>query len=162
MDGTGPDELSYFWSAMETATMAFCVKCGQAVGDRDAFCGTCGATQPGVPRSSPVGELAPANAAALCYIPVLGFIMSIVVLASEKYRGDMVARFHAFQGLFLAVTFQIVDKVYGPFVRFPSEGLLKFALIGLGIWLIIATARGEKIKLPFLGDLAEKAAEEQR
>lgn len=143
--------------------MAFCVQCGQAVGDRDGFCGKCGAAQPGAPpRASAAPSLTPANAAALCYIPVLGFIMSIVVLASEKYRGDMTARFHAFQGLFLAVAFQIVDKVYGPFVRFPSEGLLKVGLVALGVWLIIATSRGEKIRLPILGDLAEKAAEEQR
>jgi uncharacterized membrane protein len=106
--------------------------------------------------------LSSANASALCYIPVLGFIMSIVVLASEKYRGNLTARFHAFQGLFLAVAYQIVDKVYGPFVRFPPEGILKFALVALGVWLIVATARGEKISLPFLGELAEKAAEEQR
>jgi uncharacterized membrane protein len=156
--------------------MAFCVNCGSAVGEADVFCGKCGTRQaagsgaagsaPAQPATNPLDAMPARTAGMLCYVPMLGIIMSIIVLASERYRRDVVTRFHAFQGLFLFVAYQVADKVLRPFLwggafGFNPIGLLKLAIIGGGIYLLIATQRGEKVKLPIVGDLAERSASEQ-
>jgi uncharacterized membrane protein len=108
----------------------------------------------------------------LCYIPILGWIVAIVVLASARFRSDSRVRFHAFQGLYLFVTWLIVDWVLGPLFGFPSlwgpqvyrifPALMKAAVFGAWVFMIIKTAQDEMYKLPILGELAEKSVSEQR
>lgn len=159
--------------------MAYCINCGNSVGDADVFCGKCGTRQaavdagpagpgpsPAPPATNPLDTMPPRTAGMLCYVPMLGIIMSIIVLASERFRRDVDTRFHAFQGLFLFVAYQVADKVLRPFFwggtfGFNPIGLLKLAIVGGGIYLLIATQRGEKVKLPLVGDLAERSASEQ-
>src|SRR5690349_10423788 len=105
--------------------MPFCSKCGNQVGDADRFCGRCGARQPaaGAPPATasavkggadPLGSINPRTASILCYVPGIGWIAAIVVLASEKFRRDPTVRFHAFQGLYLFVAWLIDDWVIRP------------------------------------------------
>src|SRR5580658_9308983 len=112
--------------------MPYCVQCGTAVGPADQFCGKCGGRQaPGAGGATPgatanaaaSGPATPAdfmsgishrNAALLCYIPMVGWIAAIVVLASDHFRRDTRVRFHAFQGLYLFVAWLIVDWVISP------------------------------------------------
>src|SRR5689334_820004 len=97
--------------------MPFCSQCGNEVTPADVFCGKCGARQPssaGMPPPRPVDAfagLSPRTASILCYVPGLGWIGSIVVLASEKFRHDRTVRFHAFQGLYLFVAWLLDDWV---------------------------------------------------
>lgn len=167
---------------MGTATMAFCINCGKAVGDADVFCGACGTQQPaaaaragaatadpagGLPATAdPLSGLSPQMAAMLCYVPMLGWIMSIVVLAAERFRRDTATRFHAFQALYLFAAYLIVDWVLRPIfwgagLGFNPAGLLKLALFGIFLYMMLMTHRGQTIRLPLVGELAEKSAAEQ-
>ena len=162
--------------------MPFCVKCGTQVGDKDKFCGGCGMVQDhaasGASSASPSGagpakaqawlnSLDPKTAALLCYIPVLGWIGSVIVLASERFRHQADTRFHAFQGLYLFVVYLIVEHVLGPLLRFEHVGfqieiLMKLALFGTWIFLMVKTSQGILFKLPVLGELADRSVSEQR
>ena len=155
--------------------MPYCCQCGQKVGGQDAYCGVCGARQPDSAASAPpidyMHGISPRAASLLCYIPILGWIVSIVVLASSRFREDNRVRFHAFQGLYLFVTWLLVDWVFGPMFGFAFagppfhnlfSGLLKALIFGAWIFMLVKTAQDETYKLPILGDLAEKSVSEQR
>ena len=108
----------------------------------------------------------------LCYIPVVGWIPCVVVLASERYRHGRLARFHAFQGLYLFVAWLIVDMVLSPmfgrmhipffFFHRGSIDILKMAIFAVWIFMIVKTSHDEVYKLPILGELAERSVAEQR
>src|SRR5579871_400108 len=152
--------------------MPYCCQCGRSVGNRDVYCANCGARQPA--NSAPVDYLSgisPRTASLLCYIPVLGWLAAIVVLASVRFRHDPRVRFHAFQGLYLFVTWLIVDWVLSPLFAISSFGvpihrlfpaLLKAVVFGAWIFMMIKVSQNESFKLPILGDLAEKSVSEQR
>jgi uncharacterized membrane protein len=151
--------------------MPYCCQCGQSVGNQDVFCANCGARQPEAkPATDYLHAVSPRTASLLCYIPIIGWVVSIVVLASTRFRADAKVRFHAFQGLYLFVAWLIVDWVLSPLLSFPGEWgpqriipvLLKVAVFGAWVFMIIKTAQDEMYKLPILGELAEKSVSEQR
>ncbi|MCM3784769.1 hypothetical protein M3231_17525 [Neobacillus mesonae] len=93
-------------------------------------------------------------AGALCYF--FAFIGAILLLALEK-RSRFVT-FHALQSLF-AFGSIVVGHVLSGFI--PLLGPLIAALLsllGVAIWVIMlaATLQGKWLKLPVVGDLAEK------
>ena len=153
--------------------MPYCCQCGQTVGTGDVYCAHCGAAQP---ASSPVSDymhgISPRTASLLCYIPIVGWIVAIVVLASTRFRDNTRVRFNAFQGLYLFVTWLIVDWVLGPLFSFPRmwgpnlyrvfPALMKAGIFAAWIVMIVKTAQDEVYKLPILGELAEKSVSEQR
>lgn len=169
--------------------MPFCIKCGTNVTDQDQFCGGCGERQDhatGTTSSTAstataddsssqskrgtqdmLGSLDPRTAALLCYIPVIGWIGSVIVLSSNRFRHDAETRFHAFQGLYLFVVYLIVDYVLGPMLSFQSmdfhvEKILKLGLLAAWIFLLVKTSQGVLFKLPILGELADRSVSEQR
>ena len=154
--------------------MAFCTQCGNRVGEADQFCAACGAPQRGGaaganPSASSFkgvfDNLSPRKASLLCYIPILGWIPSIVMLSSERFQQDRHVRFHAFQGLYLFVAWLLADWVVGPMFRgmdLHVEGLLKAAVFGAWIFMMIKTGQNEHYRLPLFGELAERSANEQR
>ncbi len=150
--------------------MPFCCQCGSTVGGADTFCAKCGARQPVGPSAKPVDYLSgfsPRTASLLCYIPVIGWLAAIIVLASARFRHDLQVRFNAFQGLYLFVAWLIVDWVLGPVFHMSGmyraiPGLLKAALFAAWIFMIIKASHNEQFKLPVLGELAEKSLTEQR
>ena len=173
--------------------MPYCTQCGNEVGTVDRFCARCGKVQSagtasaGAPpppppgpgqeyyyqRGNPIAQMSAVDgrtASLLCYVPIVGWIMSIVVLASVKYRDDLETRFHAFQGLYLFVAWLVTDWVLAPIVSSPSRillgfhigGLLKAVLIGAWIFMLVKVSQRERFKLPIIGDLAEKSVSEQR
>lgn len=165
---------------IDTETMLFCNNCGGPVGPTDIFCGKCGTRQPNapppgsstgptpgtIPPSQPsVDSISPETASTLCYLPFLGWVASVYVLASERFRRERDARFHAFQGLYLFVAWLIVDRVIGPMFRYgfmPRIGTpLRLAVIGTAIFMMIKTSQRVKFQLPVIGELAEKSASEQ-
>jgi uncharacterized membrane protein len=161
--------------------MAFCVQCGSKVGDADPFCAKCGARQK-ISGANAAGAQAPhdpfsgisgRNASLLCYIPWLGWIAAIVVLASHRFRNDAQVRFHAFQGLYVFVAWLIVDWVISPFLHasgfllgmpFHRLGadLLQLAIFAAWVFMMIKVSHDENYKLPIIGDLAERSVSEQR
>ncbi|MBI4875610.1 MAG: hypothetical protein HY822_13335 [Acidobacteria bacterium] len=152
--------------------MPFCCQCGKPVQATDTFCAVCGARQAAAtaPQTDYLGSINPRTAAILCYIPMIGWIMGIVVLASTRFRSDREIRFHAFQGLYLFVAWLIVEWVLGPVFRFPGfhfhpfppvAGLLKAAVIGVWIYMMITVSQGRAIRLPIIGELADRSVSEQ-
>ncbi len=165
--------------------MPFCTHCGTQVDEQALFCPACGAPQrPGAPppgagpppgsgdSAEPSAEeflsrLPSRRAALLCYVPLLGWVMSIVVLASQRFRNERIVRFHAFQGLYLFVVWLFADWVFGPLTGYSpvmkfTGGTLKLAVLGLWIFMMIRVRAGEDVRLPVLGDLAERSIAEQQ
>ena len=156
--------------------MPFCVQCGNQVSDQDRFCGRCGSNQPGaatagsgVAAAADFPNIDARTASILCYVPLMGWVASIVVLASQRYRDDTMTRFHAFQGLYLFVAWLLVDWVVGPMTRYPGMqmgtsvgSLLKIAIMGAWIWMLLKVSQRENFKLPLVGEWAEKSVAEQR
>jgi uncharacterized membrane protein len=150
--------------------MPYCCQCGRAAGNSDLYCANCGARQPSTPAApiDPLSGVSNRTASLLCYIPMVGWIAAIVVLASMRFRHDARVRFHAFQGFYLFVVWLIVDWVLGPVFAIAgpwhhfAPALLKAAVFGAWIFMIIKVAQEETFKLPIVGDLAEKSVSEQR
>ena len=65
----------------------------------------------------PLASIDGRTASILCYIPGVGWIMSIIVLASDRFRRDRAVRFHGFQALYLFVAWLIEQQVVGPMLR---------------------------------------------
>ncbi len=149
--------------------MPFCCQCGKQVGAADTFCAACGARQASaaVPPKDYLGSVTPRTASILCYIPIVGWVPSIVVLASSRFRDNRDVRFHAFQGLYLFVAWLIVDWVLSPmlrvpFVRFHAAGLIQLVLIGVWIYMMVTTSQERMVRLPIIGELADRSVSEQR
>jgi uncharacterized membrane protein len=164
--------------------MPFCTHCGGSVKPEDIYCARCGSQQrePGTPppesstgpatspptaASNPLDRLTPSNAAILCYIPWVGWIASIVVLATERFRPDKIVRFHAFQGLYLFVLWLFVSWVFTPIADYANAtraigSLMKLGVLAIWIFMIVKTSQKELVKLPLLGELADRSVAEQK
>ena len=153
--------------------MPYCCQCGQKVASGDTFCASCGARQPAAPPASDdLHGIRPRTASLLCYVPLVGWLAAIVVLASTRFRRDPRVRFHAFQGLYLFVAWLIVDWVISPFFRFPVffgppfpriiPALLRVTIFVAWIFMLVKASHEEHYKLPIVGELAERSVAEQR
>lgn len=159
--------------------MPFCCQCGSRTSETDVYCAACGARQPvAAPPPSRLEGISPRTASLLCYIPVIGWIPAIIVLASGRFRQDQTVRFHAFQGIYLFVAWLLVDWVIAPLTVLPGiagqhrflwfapgmaiSGLLKLLLFACWIFMLIKVNEGVRYKLPLFGDLAERSVAEQR
>ncbi len=85
----------------------------------------------------------------LCY--VLGWVSGLVFILIEKK--NKIVRFHAMQSLIVFSALTI-----GIFLRIPA-----FLPIGFALWvvLMVKAYQGEKYKLPWVGNLAEKWSNKQ-
>lgn len=92
-------------------------------------------------------------AAALSY--VLGLLTGIVFYALEKE--STFVRFHAMQSILFCAAWAIGEVVLGaiPLLWFLSP---LWALAGLALWvvLMVKAYQGERWRLPYLGELAER------
>ena len=141
--------------------MPFCSQCGTQLGDRAFFCGVCGGRQPvpgtpGVFRRDAGAGITPRKASMLCYVPFMGWVAAIFVLATERFRNDRNVRFHAFQGLYLFVAWLLVDWVITR-VSFPLGRILQLGVLALWIFMIFKASREERYSLPLLGELADRS-----
>jgi uncharacterized membrane protein len=98
----------------------------------------------------------------LCYIPAIGWIASIIVLASDRFRHDRRIRFHAFQGLYLFVAWLINEWVLEPvaLLMIPTRHihqLIQVALLVMAIFMMVKAAHDEAYSLPLFGELAHRS-----
>jgi uncharacterized membrane protein len=98
----------------------------------------------------------PNVAGLLCYL--VGWITGLIFLLIEKE--SKFVRFHAIQSISIYV---VLFVVYLIFMFIPVIGLIIDILLGivmfvLWILLMYKAYEGEKFKLPFIGDFAEKQA----
>jgi len=94
--------------------------------------------------------------------------MSIVVLASTRFRSEQLIRFHAFQGLYLAVAYLVYDWViegilFSSIPRFYIVSrLVRLLYIGGSIFLMVKANGGQAIRVPIIADIADRSVAEQR
>jgi uncharacterized membrane protein len=103
-------------------------------------------------------------AGGLAYITI---IPAIVFLIVAPFKNSSYVRFHAWQSIFFFVAWAVIDILVMAVQNLvPSAVFLTLTvlqLVGLAIfvvWLIvfISAFNGKRIKLPIIGDLAEKQA----
>ena len=148
--------------------MPFCSHCGHEVRGTDAFCAKCGSRQPvTVVPNEVLAGISPRTASILCYLPTLGWIAAVIVLATQRFRTDRTVRFHAFQGLYLFAVWLFVQWALKPI--FSGAGdiiridrILEGVILGLWIFMMIKAAHREAYALPVIGELAMKSAAEGR
>ena len=92
----------------------------------------------------------------LCY--VLGWISGLVFFLIEKE--NKFVRFHALQSIIVFGVLTLASIVIGwiPFIGWVINSLIGVLAFVLWIVLMIKAYQGEKFKLPWAGDLAEKNA----
>jgi uncharacterized membrane protein len=109
-----------------------------------------------VPEETAQSGLSENAAGALAYVTIIPAIIFLIV---EPYNKNSYIRFHSWQSIFL----NIVDIVIGFINIIPILGQLIF-LVGMLIlfvaWIIVLlkALKGERFKLPLIGDLAERQA----
>ena len=90
----------------------------------------------------------------LCYIG--GWITGIVFLVLEKE--NKFVRFHALQSLLTFLPLSVLAWLLGwiPFIGWALAALVWILTVILWLILMFKAYRGEKYKLPLVGDIAEK------
>ncbi len=153
---------------------AFCPNCGTAMGAASSTSGT--AATPGA--SAAPGYVPPAQAiqapgltenvaSALCYL--FGWITGIIFLVVSPYNRNRTVRFHAFQSIFASIAiiicYILLSILLGMlfFANAWWTGVLIHRLFDLVVFLgwlyMMYTAySNKKVKLPVVGDLADKQA----
>ena len=151
--------------------MPFCSQCGNQVGSA-LYCSQCGAKQPvdagavppAAPGRDPFAGFNPRTASILCYIPGIGWIASIIVLASDRFRHNRQVRFHGFQGLYLFVAWLLDDQVLRPILQripgFHIQSVIQAILLAMSIFMMVKAAHDEAYPLPIFGELAQKSVAE--
>jgi uncharacterized membrane protein len=158
--------------------MAFCPNCGTEASG--AFCPNCGSSMGGAASGSAPGYSSSASsstasstgttygqtagltqnaASALCYL--LGFITGIIFLVWAPYNQNRTIKFHAWQSIFLHVAFialNIILPAIGHFIGFALISLVDLAGFILWIYLLFSVYNGKMVRLPLIGDFAEKQA----
>ncbi len=146
---------------------SFCPNCGTALGGAHASAGaSAGPVPPGGPAAIQAPGLTENVASALCYL--FGLVTGIIFLVVAPYNQNKTIRFHAFQSIFghvaLIVLWILVSIVFGLFAAvthgagfalFPVFGL---AMLCLWLYMMYSAYNNKKVKLPVIGDLAEKQA----
>jgi uncharacterized membrane protein len=121
---------------------------------------------PPPPRNSqdPLSGITPRTASILCYIPGMGWIAAIIVLAAQRFRHVPSVRFHAFQGLYLFVAWLMNDQVLKwalmPVAHFHLHDLVSAALLVMSILMMVKASHDEMYSLPLFGDLAHRSMSE--
>lgn len=90
------------------------------------------------------------TAAALSY--VLGWVTGIVFLLLEK--DDKVVRFHAMQSIIVFGGLTLITLV--PIIGWMLSPLVMIVGFVAWLYLIMQAYKGEKYKVPMIGDFAEK------
>ncbi|HLV94024.1 MAG TPA: zinc-ribbon domain-containing protein [Candidatus Acidoferrales bacterium] len=157
--------------------MPHCTKCGAAVADGIAFCGSCGAPM-GVASGSGAGAaaapgvaqgqtgLAENAAGALCY--ALGWITGLIFFFIDKRP---YVRFHAAQSIVVFGGLHILEFALGMFFGFGlfggfggvvgfGLGTLIYMVLSIGgliLWilLMVKAYQGQRFRVPVAANIAE-------
>lgn len=153
--------------------MAFCKTCGEEIGGA-TFCPKCGANQGAVTTTSaaadsPTAGLEENVAGLLCYL--FGWLSGLIFLLIDKRP---FVRFHGAQSIAfniaifpLWIIYLIVNFVLSMIltaIRLPGLGILTwflvpvmgFLIFGTWVFLMYKAYKGEKFKLPIIGNIVEK------
>jgi uncharacterized membrane protein len=158
---------TYQWKPKEDKMPRFCASCGSSVAEGALACASCGATvgksigggAAAAPATATTG-LTESLAGALAYVT---FLPAIFFLLMDPYNKNRFVRFHSFQSIFLNVAWFVLWLAVSVVRSVPLIGwaaYLFLPLLGLALWivLIFKAYQGQTFKLPVIGDLAEKQA----
>ena len=140
-----------------------CQKCGKENISASKFCLACGNPLPVEANSRTVSKsdigsedkclgMKPNVAAALSYI--LGFITGVIFYLAGK--GNKFVRFNAVQSICLSICWVILNAVLSGAPTFA--GFLSLAMFILWIVLMVRASQSKYLKLPVIGNFAEKQA----
>jgi uncharacterized membrane protein len=156
----------------------YCPSCGAAVnrpaeqGSRPVEPSPPAPAQPqAAPGASASISLTASQAGLLAY--AFGFISGVILLNVQPWSQDRTVRFHAFQSIFFAAALIVLFVAASIVAAVLSLGsplgvggltmLLNFVVWagGIALWLVLMVKayRGERLMLPIIGRLAERAAE---
>jgi len=127
---------------------------------------------PVMPPPAAASGLEPHIAAALCYTPfAIGLLASIIFLLVAPYNQNKFVRFSAFQSLFLHLSLFVVFMALGivsmivtlvlhflGFLMVILSPLVYLGALVLMLFLMYKAFNNQTVKLPFIGDLAQKQA----
>jgi uncharacterized membrane protein len=160
-------------------TGTFCPNCGTnvaaatgAAGSAGAGTGAAGAAYVPPGSSAAAAGMSENVAACLCYAPFLvGLVCDIIFLVAAPYNRNKFVRFSAFQSLFLhaalfvlGIAIQLLFIILGiithglSFLLGIFAPLVWIAILVLFVVMMIKAYQGQKIKLPIIGDMAERQA----
>jgi len=102
-------------------------------------------------------------AAGLAYVTIIPAIIFLIV---APYNQKPLIRFHSWQSIFLCIAWIVVHIALVIVGRMPFAGWYMFflsQLVSLGffiLWVIVLVKafNGQRFKIPFIGDFAEKQA----
>jgi uncharacterized membrane protein len=154
---------------------AFCPNCGAAVaanasGATGTAAAGAGTTSAGYVPPGPAiqaGAMSENVAGALCYL--FGLITGIIFLVLAPYNRNRFVRFHAWQSILASIAVIIVSVILSTitatlfFAHAWWAGALILRLWDLAVfigwlYLMYTAYTNKKVKLPVVGDLAEKQA----
>ncbi len=143
----------------------FCSGCGTQLPDNANTCPKCGLVAgqsvgggaAAAPAATSSAGLPDNVAGLLAYVTI---VPAIIFLVLEPFNRNRFVRFHAFQSIFLCVAWFVAHIVL---MMIPVIGGAIASLLGLAfliVWILcLAKAYGgQMFKLPVIGDLAEKQA----
>ena len=113
------------------------------------------ASPPPAQAAAPASVQTNHTAAALAYL--LGLITGLYFYLTSK---DKFVRFHAMQSIIFSIVAAIVSYLVGMFLftLYFLIPLINLAFLALWLFLMYKAYKGEKFKLPVIGDFAEKEA----
>ncbi len=109
-------------------------------------------------------DLKPNVAGLLCY--PLSIVTGILFLVLTPYNRDRFVRFHAFQSIFFFVAMVCLNIALGIIsIVLPWQlstllfSIARLLWVGGIIWMMYQAYKGERFKMPVIGDLAETQAD---
>jgi uncharacterized membrane protein len=138
-----------------------CPSCNTETDSTSTFCPHCGAnTSTGAAAAAIPVQRAGLSENAAGAIAYITFVPAIIFLAMEPYNRSSFVRFHSWQSIFFGIAVIAVNLILG---IIPIIGWIIAPLLGLGfltVWIIVLmkASKGERYKLPFIGNLAQQQA----
>lgn len=141
-----------------------CTKCNAAINPGDVACANCGAAVAAGSGGGAAAAAVPAptglsnnTAAALSYLTI---IPAIIFLVMEPYNRVAFIRFHAFQCIGLTITAVVVHIIAAliPVIGWVLTPFISLAFLVIWLITILKASKGEWFKLPVIGPIAEKQA----
>jgi len=142
-----------------------CMKCGAEIKEGEEFCGECGAPRQGstVQTTQKGSWMSENTKGALCYL--FGWITGVIFLLVEK--DSKFVKFHAVQSVIISLVLQVIlystapTSYYDPYYGYAYTDSTLYGIVGLImfiLWIVMMykASKGEKFKLPVIGDFAEK------
>ncbi len=154
----------------------FCSSCGAQMVENAAFCPSCGKAVAAASAAPTGAAPAPAHQVSAAGIPVpvylaikenaagalayLIFVAAIVFLVVEPYNRNKFIRFHSFQSIFFWIAVVVLLLIAGtiPILAFVLVPIVWLGAIISMVVLMIKAFQGTMFKMPFIGDFAEKQA----